>query len=197
MKNSTLKLLFLILIGMLLFFAACKKEVVYPTDQLPANVPTKSTKRSVSTWGEFVIIDAVLWVENKETGVKTKYNHFNSTKSRSSLRWGGSQFDIETIIKDTTTYSFWSPIGNYGKFVLNGDTSRYYSVNYIGSYTSIIEDPTHGQQNLGGSSRPFSGITLDYDKQLVGITIEEMECSINGENCRYFTELTLKKIKSW
>ena len=64
-------------------------------------------------------------------------------------------------------------------------------------YSTIIEDPTHGQQNMGGSGRPFSGITLDYTNQLIGITIQEMEGSINGYNCRYFTELTLKKTQSW
>lgn len=198
MRNSQI-LIQAIILCFLSLLASCKKEVVYPTSQLPANVPTKDTASCVGGWGKFVIIDATMWVENKETGVKTVYQHFSPTKSRSSLRWGGSLFAIEDIIKDTTTYSFWKPIHfpGIGKFVLNDDTSHYYGVNFIGHYTTIVEDPTHGQQNMGGSARPFSGITLDYANQIVGITIEEMEGSINGENCRYFTELTLKKIQSW
>ncbi len=198
MKNGKI-LIQAIIICFLSIVISCKKKVVYPTDQLPANVPTKDTTPTVDSWGKFVIIDATMWVENKETGVKTRYNHFNTTKSRSSHRWGGGMFDIETIIKDTTTYSFWKPINfpGIGKFVLNDDTTKYYGVNYIGMYSTIIEDPTHGQQNMGGSGRPFSGITLDYTNQLIGITIQEMEGSINGYNCRYFTELTLKKTQSW
>jgi hypothetical protein len=198
MKSSILKIVFLAAVGMILMMS-CKKQVIYPTDQLPANVPTLTDFGGVSRWGKFVITDAVMYVENSETGVKTMYQHFSATKSRSSLRWDGSQFDIENIIKDTTTYSFWTPISypGMGKFVLNGDTTKYYDVQYTGSNTSIIEDPTHRQQNLGGSARPFSGQTLDKANKIVTIDIEEVEASIGGQNCHYWTRLTLKKIQEW
>ena len=178
---------------------ACKKTTTYPTSQLPANVPTLIDFDGVGRWGKFVITDAVMYVQNNETGIKTVYNHFSPTKSRSSLRYGGSQFSIEDIIKDTTTYSFWKPINfpGVGKFVLNDDTTRYYGVNYIGPYSTIIEDPTHTQQNLGGSGRPYSGQTISKADKTIAIQIEEIEGSINGYNCKYWTQLTLKKIQEW
>ena len=57
---------------------SCKKEVVNPTDQLPANVPSVSVySGGISRWGKFKIIDAVMYVDNHETGEKTVYHHFD------------------------------------------------------------------------------------------------------------------------
>jgi hypothetical protein len=67
----------------------------------------------------------------------------------------------------------------------------------MGMYTTIVEDPTHGQSNMGGSARPFFGYTISKKDSLIAISIGEMEGSINGYNCHYRTELTLKKIESW
>ena len=191
-----------ILIGFLIVLTSCEKEYPYPSKYY-TNVPTAGgydTTNLVNSWGKFVLIDAIMYIDNHETGKKTSYNHFGPNKNVSSLRWGGSLFDIEMIIKDVTTYSFWNtPTGGngMGKFVLNGDTSKHYMVNYIGSYHSIIEDPTHGQQNLGGSARPFSGYTISKSDMTVSIQIQEMEGNINGYNCHYWSQLTFKKIESW
>jgi hypothetical protein len=194
MKNLILKLIFLAAV-----ITSCKKQVIYPTDQLPANVPTLTDLGGISRWGKFVITDAKMYV-SYETGADSVFNHFSSTKSRSSLRWDGSMFDIEKIIKDTTTYSFWSPTSypGTGRFVLNSDTTKYYDVQYTGMYTSIIEDPTHGQQNLGGSARPFTNSkTIDMANKIVTLDIEQVAASIKGVNCTYFTRLTLKKVQEW
>lgn len=192
------KVLFLLFATMVVL-TSCQKEVVYPTDQLPANVPRVNTDPRVSAWGKFLIVDAKLYVDDHETGVHSVYDHFGPNKDTSSLRWGGSQYDIEIIIKDETTYSFWKPIGSsgYGDFVLNSDTSNHYAVFYVGSYTTIVEDPIYPQQLMGGSSRPFSGQTISYADSTIAIQIQEMEGSINGHNCRYWTQLTLQKIESW
>lgn len=190
----------ILILAIAIGLTSCKKEPIYPTDQLPANVPHINTATGVNPWGKFLITDAVMYVENITTGTKTVYNHFSPTKSRSSLRIDGSLFDIETIIKDTTTYSFWKPTSypGTGKFVLNDDTTKFYRVNYIGTYTTIIEDPTHGQQNMGGSARPFSGQTISTANQTVGITIQEMTgTDSNGNSIHYWTQLTLKKTQSW
>lgn len=195
------KLFYILLLGILV--VSCQKEYPYPDSDSPNVVPTVGgydTNLVIQRSGKFVIIDAVMYVDNNETGAKTVYNHFGVGKTISSMRWGGSFFDIETIIKDSTTYSFWlTPNGGngYGKFVLNDDLSRYYMVNYMGSYTSIIEDPTHGQQNMGGSARPFSAYTISKKDSLIGMSIGEMEGSIDGWNCHYWTVLTLKKIEYW
>ena len=192
----------IILIVFLTILTSCRKEYPYPTKAYTTKPIANGydTTNIVSNWGKFLLIDAVMYIDNSETGQKTSFNHFGPNKDISSLRWGGSLFEIETIIKDITTYSFWNtPTGGngMGKFVLNGDTSKYYMVNYMGSYTSIIEDPIHGQQNLGGSARPFTGCTISKSDMTVSIQIQEMEGSIGGYNCHYWTQLTFKKIQSW
>lgn len=117
------------------------------------------------------------------------------------MRWGGSIYDIETIIKDSTTYSFYQPEfnGGYGRFVLNDDTTKHYAIKFNGLMRSIIEDPVFGmtEQLLGGSARPFSGQLVDYDNKIIRMQIQEMQISINGYNCRIWNELTLKKIEEW
>ena len=186
---------------------SCKKEYPYPSNDYPKGNPEsdyiwdKDTTNKITLWGKFLIIDAVMYVDNHETGQKTKYNHFDNIKNISSMRWGGSMFDIETIIKDSTTFSFYRPIAQskYGKFVLNGDTTKHYAVYFQGFNKSITEDPVYGmtQSVMGGSSRPFSGQLLNYNDKTVVIQIQEMEGSIDGYNCKYWTQLTLRKIEEW
>lgn len=195
MKNL-IKVAFLAILAVMT--VSCQKQVIYPTGQLPSNVPTGSnTANSISMWGEFVVTDAVMYMDNHETGEKTVYQHFNTGKTVSSMRLGGSLFDIETIEKNVTTYSFYQPINNTGRFVLNEDSTKLYDVNYMGQYTSIIENPKGNGQLMGGSSRPYSGWTTDFTNNVVTIHIEQMEGSYNGNNVSYYTELKLKKIKSW
>jgi len=199
MKSITLKFLFLGAIAVI-SMSSCKKEVIYPTDELPSVIPTEAdTSLMVNPWGKFLIIDAVMYVNDNETGQKFVYQHFSAGKDTSSLRWGGPYFDIETIIKNKTTYSFWKPIGyGTGKFELNGDSTKFYRVQYTGMYKSIIEDPTQGQSNLGGSARPYSGQTISKAAGTIAIQIQEMDgTDSNGHAIHYWTQLTLKKIQSW
>lgn len=209
-KTNIMKNLFRtvsIIAVVLLSLVSCKKEYPYPSNGYPKGTPDSEymwdadTVNKITLWGEFLVIDAVMYVDNHETGQKTKYNHFDSNKKVSSMRWGGSMFDIETIVKDSTTYSFYRPLGQspYGKFVLNEDTTKHYSVYFQGFYKEITEDPVYGvsEQLMGGSSRPFSGQILNYNEKTVVIQIQEMEGSVNGYNCKYWTQLTLKKIHEW
>jgi hypothetical protein len=199
MKSYILKSLFLGTVAMTLM-SSCKKEVIYPTDQLPKVYPTGTdTSLTVNPWGKFLIIDAVMYVDYKESGQHFVYQHFGVGKDTSSLRWGGPEIDIETIIKNKTTYSFWKPIGyGTGKFELNGDSTKYYRVQYNGMYKTIIEDPDHGQSNLRGSARPFSGQTISKADGIIAIQIQETHGIDNdGKAIRYWTQLTLKKIQSW
>lgn len=198
MKYLNINLLILGLFAMI-SLSSCRKKPIYPTDQLPANVPAGiDTTNSIGGWGKFLVIDAVMYVDDKQTGQHFVYNHFGTGKDTSSMRWGGAIYDIETIIKNQTTYSFWKPSGFDGKFVLNNDTTKYYLVHYMGSNRSIIEDPNHGQLNMGGSARPFSGQTLNKANQTVVLQIQEMEgTDNNGHEIHYWTQLTLKKIQTW
>lgn len=201
MKNLFIKFFIFAIIALSL--VSCKKEYPYPSDGYDVKPVGEyiDTGKRITQWGKFLVIDAVMFVENHETNEKKMYHHFGPNKTVSSLRWGGSMFDIETIIKDSTTYSFYRPnsFPGYGKFVLNGDTSKHYAVYYFNQNKAIVEDPVYGmtQQLLGGGSRPFSGQLLNYDEKTVVVQIQEMESSINGYNCRYWTQLTLKKIQEW
>jgi len=205
MRNLFTKLS--IVAAIFLSIVSCQKENPYPSQTYPKFKPesdylwTNDTVNQITLWGKFLIIDAVMYVYNHETGKKTKYNHFDATKNTSSMRWGGSMFDIETIIRDSTTYSFYKPLNipGTGKFVLNGDTTKHYGVSIMGWNKAIVEDPVHGmtQSLIGGSSRPFSGQILNYNEKTVVMQIQEMEGSIDGYNCRYWTQLTLKKIEEW
>jgi len=202
-KSNSMKSLitkFFIFALIVVSLASCKKQYIEPNNGAPIQ-QSNGNGLTISQWGKFKIIDAVMFVQNHETGEKKMYHHFDSIKKVSSMRWGGSMFDIETIMKDSTTYSFYKPSGfpGYGKFVLNDDTTKHYAVYYFNEKKAIVEDPVYGatQQMLGGSSRPFSGQILNYDEITVVMQIQEMEGSINGYNCRYWTQLTLKKIQEW
>ena len=189
-----------VLITTVILLSSCKKEVIYPSDQLPQTHPTGiDTTNVVNPWGKFLVTDAIMYVDDKQTGQHFTYNHFSSTKDTSSLRWGGPLFDIEVIIKNVTTYSFWRPTpSGLGKFELNSDTTKFYCVQYTGQYKTIIEDPNHGQQNMGGSSRPYSGQTVDLANGIVYMEIEEADdVDANGHPIHYWTRLTLKKIQAW
>ena len=200
MKSIGLKLIGIFAIACILF-SSCQKEYPYPTKDYAARVPPLNEGPTIDRWGVFLVIDATLYSENQATGVITAYHHFGPNKSRSSLRWGGAIYDIETIIKDTTTYTFYQPKSypGTGRFVLNGDTSKHYMVNYIGLYSTIIEDPIYGVKEplMGGSARPFSGQVWDINQMTIALQIEEIIENINGEDVRYWTQLKLKKIQTF
>lgn len=192
--KTIIKILTLIVI--IIQFTSCKKEFDYPTNRY-GDATTVVDGDTIGRWGTFMVIDAVMYVENLETGEKQLYHHFNADKRISSLRWEGSIFPIETIIKDSTTYSFYQPrYGKYGKFVLNGDTSQHYCVYYMSMNQTIVEDPVYGmsQQMLGGSARPFSCSVSNAKEKILEMWIQETYGSINGYNVRYWTILKLRKV---
>ena len=199
-----INLRWLLLTFLVLSLNSCKKEFDYPSNDYgikPVDEKFIDNGRYITLWGKFLLIDAVMFVENKETNEKKMFHHFGPTKNTSSLRWGGSIFEIETIIKDSTNFSFYKPksIPGYGNFILNNDTSKHYAVYFTNNHKSIVEDPIYGvkQQLLGGSAKPFSGQILNYDEKTVVIQIHEAYASINGYNCRYWNQLTMKKIEEW
>jgi len=187
------------IILLLFLIVSCEKEPIYPTDELPANTPSLDAFTGISMWGEFIIIDAVMYLDNHETGQKLVYNHFGPNKNISSLRLGPPIREIETIIKNQTSFSFYRPIGSsrYGDFVLNLDTTKNYEIIYMGPHTTIIEPRVNSQGLLHGSGVPFSGQTISIADSTVSIQLMEVQGSLNGYNIRYWTQLRLKKIRSW
>lgn len=195
MKN----IIYIIFISLTIY--SCKKEYPYPSKDYEYLISDETTGNNITQWGKFLLTDAVMFVKNHETGEKFKFNHFGDSKTKSSLRWGGSLFEFESIYKDSTTFSFYRPknFPGYGNFILNGDTSKHYAVYYFNQNKTIVEDPIYGQtkQLLGGSSRPFSGQILNYEDKTIVMQIQEVEGSIDGYNCKYWTQLTFKKIEEW
>ena len=177
------KFIFLALLALTAMLGSCKKH-----------------DNDLKPWGKWILRDACMYV-TYDNGEKIKLDHFSPTKTVSSLRYDGhSLFDIENIAKNVTTWSFYRPYSNPGAglFVLNCDTAKHYLVQYTGKNTSIIEsDRMPLQSNLGGSARPFQGVTTDYDNGIIAVTIEEVVGSINGRNCNYYTVLSMQRIEEW
>lgn len=135
-----------------------------------------------------------MYMENLETGEKTVYEHFDDTKTVSSLRYEGQMFEFERIVVDSTVWSFISPdhIPNMGEFWLNYDSLNPYGFNLTTSNMSIVEWST-GPTQLGGSSRPLSAYLSDYSDNSVNFYVQETYESIGGVNYKYFSELTFVK----
>jgi hypothetical protein len=186
---------FLLLIIVLIGLSSCEKEPIYPTDELPANIPSSAAFRGISMWGEFVVIDAVMYMRNVQTDEKRWYRHFDENKDTSSMRYGGPIREIEAIIKNKTSYSFYRPIGqsSYGNFVLNNDTTKYYDIYYVGDYKTIIDDYNNSQGLMQGSGLRFSGQTISEVDSTVAIQIFESYFN----EWKYWTQLTMKKVRSW
>ena len=181
----------------LLTFLSCRKEIIEPK---PVVAPIEAPD-SLSLNGEFVLVSGKLYLDNLEDGSKIVYNHFDATKSRSSLRYGGAIIPFETIIKDTTTWSFYLPkiVPNVGKFVLNEDTLNPMGLNVTAHNLTVIEYPTatFGSTQLNGSARPIQIVLVDGKQKLIKIYVQEAYLSINGYNYKSFNELIFKKIKEW
>lgn len=186
---------FVLIIFGLISIISCKKEPIYPTDELPSNVPSQDAFTGISMWGEFVVIDAVMYMRNVQTGEKRWYHHFDLGKDTSSLRFGGPIREIELLINNVTSYSFYKPIGQspYGDFVLNNDTSRYYDIWYQGLNRTIIDDYNNSQGLMQGSGLRFSGQTISEADSTVAIQIFESYT----DEWKYWTQLTMKKVRSW
>ncbi len=181
MKNLILLFAFLSLIS-------CEKELPPPIEE---PIPVEET---ISVFGDWLLVDGKMYIENLETGEKTVYNHFDDTKTVSSLRYDGSIFELERIVVDSTIWSFIAPtdIPSIGEFWLNNDSLTPYGFNLTTSNMSIVEWPT-GPTQLGGSSRPLSAYISNYSENSVNFYVQESYESIDGMNCKYFSELTFVK----
>ena len=188
MKNYLLILAVIVGIG----FTSCQKETIEPNSQQVENAGT--IDETISIFGEWVLVDGKMYMENLETGEKFVYNHFDANKTASSLRYEGYMFEFERIVKDSTTWTFIAPnnVPGTGEFWLNNDSIQPYGFYMTNSNMTIVENST-GPQQLGGSSRPITAYIDDYGQQTVNFYVQEAYTSINGENWKYFNELTFQK----
>jgi hypothetical protein len=188
------KILILLLVSLSIGFASCEKQTLTPTQE---QVETAGTiENEVSIYGEWLLVDGKMYMENLETGQLVVLNHFDPTKTVSSLRYSGIMFAIEEIEINVTTWTFIAPpsVPGIGEFWLNSDSLAPYGFNVTNSNWTIIEHPSTidpSDMKLGGSARPISAYIVDGE---VKFYVHEAYESINGVNWKYFSELTFQKI---
>lgn len=191
-----MKRLIYLVSALVLTLTSCHKEVIQPNSQ-----PTVLVDQEIGLYGEWLLVDGSMYMENLETGKKTKYDHFGPGKTISSLDYNGSDLDIEVIEVNVTTWSFYQPlvVPGYGRFALNGDTLNLYGLNVTKHNWTIMENPqaTMSTMQMGGSSRPINAKICDYSDSTVYFYVQEGYTSIDNENYSYISELKFKKIKSW
>jgi len=147
--------------------------------------------RMVSLYGEWLLIDATMVIEYDSASVE--YGHFvDGSRSNLSLDTIDS-FEINRLIKDTTRWEFISGVNEHtdGKFILNGDKLNPYGYNRSSYNRTIIENGL--PQRIGGSSVPLEGV-VDLGNHMIKIRLHTAYSVINGDNVRYYDELTFKKI---
>jgi len=146
---------------LLLFFVSCKKETIEPID----TQETVESTDEIRLYGEWLLLDAKMYIENLETHERTVYNHFDSIKTTSSLRYSGSLYEIEDIEQNVTVWGIKQPnfVPGHGDFILNYDTIQPYGFYVTNSNWSIVEHPlsyNNGGPQIGGSSRPLEAVIL-------------------------------------
>ena len=190
-----MKNLIYILILASLAFTSCKKEVIKPINQEIEEVAP--LEEGIILYGEWILVSGQMYIENMETGEKTVYDHFSPTKTTSSLRYSGTQFEFESIEQGVTSWEFCAPPNwnGYGEFILDGDTLQPYGLYVMDENWSIVEHPTAtaSTMQLGGSARPLQAVVTDYTSQQVAFTVQEAYESIGGYNCNYYSELIFQK----
>lgn len=163
----------IIILTLFLVFSGCEKE------------------KHLKLCGKWVLIDGNLLVQDMQTGKLTKYHHFGDGKTISQLTgFNKTTFPIETIELNKTTWEFCSN----NDFILNGDYDRPMYINKMGEWLTIIEHPTSGISMLGGSARPFTPYTYDYDNQILVIRIQLQVGSYQGHNIEWDNELFFQRV---
>ena len=195
------KLMYIFLGLFVIFLTSCEKEPLYDennTTEESFGIPESDT---LSLHGKYLLISGKMYITNLETNQKTVYNHFDSTKTTSTLRYFGSIFDIEDLEQNVTTWEFRKPpyIPGTGDFILNNDTLNPYGFKVTTYNWTIIEHPLTGTsgitQKIGGSAKPLFGYLLNKADSTVMFRLHEEYQAINGYNCKYVNELKFKKIK--
>ena len=192
------KIAVFILLALSLAFTSCEKQVIEP------NIPpeTVTVNVEVDLYGEWVLRDGKMYMENLETGETIVYDHFDATQTVSSLRYSGAILEFETIERNITSWSFFSPpnVTGTGEFILDNDFAEPYGLSITYNNVTIIEHPTvttpAGMQ-LGGSARPISAVLIAPASDMAEFIVQEAYESISGENWRYYSILTLEKVQSW
>jgi|TARA_R110000744_G_scaffold40589_3_gene92104 hypothetical protein len=184
------------LLLLLLTITGCEKDMMYPpckptqyTDDTTSYVKTHILDGTWEVrWGK-------MYMENLDTGEEEEIFLFNSGPI-GSLRYEGSMYSFETVIRYQTTWTFNFPENtpDMGTFFLNGDSIHPYSLYITENNLTICEHLSGQYILLGGSSRPLTYEILDYNNKIVNFYVQETYTHINGYNYRYYSKLRLKKL---
>jgi hypothetical protein len=127
----------------------------------------------------WVLTDAVVYVENSDNGDKKVYDHFGGTKFTSSMSiFESSIVLMDNIKKDVTTWLF-----NNGTFTLDGTNQFDYTV-----YDDRVWTPMGLN---GGTSRPIE--VIDVDDISLTVKVYESAGSDGINNFKFWSILTFVK----
>ena len=191
-------LFYLLLVSLSIF--SCQKDNLSENNVTNTEISADNSNDTISIQGTFLLISCKMYIHNLETNEKIYYNHFDNIKLKSSLNYEGSNYDIEKLEKNKTTWQFTLPnyLPGYGEFILNGDKNNPYGFYMTKSNWAIVEHPLSNTNNItvkmGGSSKPLLAHLIDKNERTVMFIIHEDYANINGYNCTYISELKFKKI---
>tara|TARA_R110000823_G_scaffold257005_3_gene378813 strand:- start:6741 stop:7145 length:405 start_codon:yes stop_codon:yes gene_type:complete len=133
-------------------------------------------------------------MENLETGESSELFHFQYSDT-SSLRYDGSMYEFEDIIKKNTTWCFDFPLGipGVGNFILNSDSLYPYGLSVTSNNITVTEPLIGSYLLLGGSSRPLLYEIVSLENEIVNFYVQETYENIDGYNHRYYSKLKFKK----
>jgi len=181
---------------LIISLVSCDKEPLY----IPCTETYPTTQNPGSYTGEnlidgcWLLEDGEMYMENLETNELIKLPHFNNGDT-SSLRYGGSIYDFENLVKNYTSWCFYLPsnVPGMGDFVLNNDTLLPYGLSVTNNNLTVTEPLVGSYLLLGGSGRPVLYNILDLENKIIVIHIQETYKNINGYNYKYHSKLKFKK----
>ena len=176
--------------------SGCKKEIMYPPCT-PTEYSDNSTDYSNIhlldgswrlTWG-------VMYMENLDTGEEEEVFLFNGDPV-SSLRYEGSMYNFETLVRYETiwTFNFPEEVPGMGTFCLDNDSIQPYNLYVTENNLTVCEHISGQYTLLGGSSRPMRYEVLDNLNEIINFYVQETYTNINGYNYRYYSKLRFKKL---
>lgn len=188
------KFIYLFLLSFGLFLTSCEKEPLETETHEIIDITNDTT----SLYRKYILISGKMYVTNLVTNERKVYDHFGPGKNTSSLRYSGTQYPIEEIIKGVTTWEITPPpnVPGHGEFILNNDYANPYGFNVTRHNWTIIEHPSSvsNAQQMGGSARPLEGYLLSKVDSTVVFTLQQGYENIDGYNSTYLSELTFKII---
>ena len=175
------KLFYIFLLLSFIFLTSCEKEPLYDENNATEELFGIPEEDTLSLHGKYLLLSGKMYITNLENNQKTVYNHFDATKTTSTLRYFGSIYDIEDIEQNVTTWEFRKPpyVPGTGDFILNNDT---------------LTGSSGITQKMGGSARPIFGYLVNKADSTVMFRLHEEYQAINGHNCKYVSELKFKKL---